>query len=161
MRNKYWWRVIGRVLSMLLARSSYSEVTRAQYDEFFRSNVAHLLGPAPNEYPSSSPPSSFMCDDNTPVEIGWVFKSTGEMTVQYAIEALSDSDGSPISAIQNLGILQRLSAAGRCQGFNLSWTRKCIQSLLYPSNVLPRDLQRVSQFFIGRHPFADFPQCLR
>ena len=97
-----------------------------------------------------------MCDDNTPVEIGLVFKSTGEVTVQYAIEALSDSDGSPLCASQNLRILQRLSAAGQCQGFNLSWTRKCIQSLLYPSNLLPRDLQRVSQFFIGGHLFADF-----
>ncbi|KAF9654209.1 aromatic prenyltransferase [Thelephora ganbajun] len=147
-RNKHWWRVIGRVLSTLLSRSSYSEETRIRYDNFFKAFVAPLLGPSPEEYTSSSP-ISFMCDDHTPVEIGWVFKSTGEMSVQYAIEALSPIDGSPISTHQNLIILQNLAAAGQCQGFNVSWSRKCTQSLLYPSRSLPHDLQRDSQFFIG------------
>ena len=36
-RNKYWWRVIGRVLSTLLTRSSYSQETTARYDDFFKS----------------------------------------------------------------------------------------------------------------------------
>lgn len=161
-RNKHWWRVIGRVVSTLLVRSSYSEDTRARYDDFFRSSVAPLLGPTPEEYTSSSP-VSFMCDDNTPVEIGWVFKSTGEMSVQYAIEALSAADGSPICALQNLNILQGLAITGQCEGFDLAWTRKCTQSLLYPTRLLPRDLQRVSQFFIGKQlrMFADCNRRLR
>ena len=147
-RNKYWWRVIGRVLSTLLARSSYSEETKAGYDEFFKTCVAPLLGPTPGEF-TSSPPVSFMCDDHTPVEIAWVFKSTGETSVQYAIETLSASDGSPISTPQNLNLLRNLSIAGQCPGFDISWSRKCTQSLLHPTRFLPQDLQRVSQFFIG------------
>ena len=150
-RNKYWWRVTGRVLSMLLIRSSYLEDTRTSHDDFFKSFIVPLLGPTPDEY-GSSQPVSFMCDDKTPVEIGWVFKSTGETSVQYAIEALSPSDGSPISPRQNLDILQHLSEVSDCQGFDLSWTHKCTQSLLYPSHLLSHDLQRVSQFFIGKRP---------
>ena len=150
-RNKYWWRVIGRVLSTLLARSSYSEETKAGYDEFFKSAVVPLLGPTPDEYESAaSTPVSFMCDDNTPAEIAWVFKSTGEQSVQYAIETLSPSDGSPIPTPQNLSLLQRLAVAGQCQGFDISWSRRCTQSLLYPTRSLPQDLQRMSQFFIGK-----------
>jgi len=150
-RNKYWWRVIGRVLSTLLARSSYSEETKAGYDEFFKSTIAPLLGPTPDEFVStSSTPVSFMCDDHTPAEIAWVFKSTGETSVQYAIETLTASDGSPISTPQNLSLLQHLSVAGRCQGFDISWSRKCTQSLLHPTRSLPQDLQRMSQFFIGK-----------
>ena len=92
-----------------------------------------------------------MCDDHTPVEIGWVFKSTGETSVQYAIEALSPTDGSPTSPLQNLVILQNLAIAGQCQGFDISWTRKCTQSLLCSSRLVPHALQRDSQFFIGKH----------
>ena len=136
---------------MLLVKSSYSEVTRASYDEFFRSCIAPLLGPTPEEYTSPSP-ISFMCDDNTPVEIGWVFKPTGEMSIQYAIEPLSTSNGSLIPTPQHLAILQRLSNAGQCQSFDLSWSRKCTHLLLYPSNSLPCNLQRTSQFFIGKQP---------
>ena len=121
--------------------------------------VVHLLGPTPDEY-NSSQPVSFMCDDKTPVEIGWVFKSTGETSVQYAIEALSPSDGSPVSPQQNLVILQKLAIAGNCQGFDLSWTRKCTQSLLHPSRLLSHDLQRISQFFISKQPilFTNYDQ---
>ena len=146
-RNKFWWRVIGRVLSTLLARSSYSEETRARYDEHFKSVIVPLLGPTPDEY-TTSKPASFMCDDHTPAEIAWVFKSTGETSVQYAIETLSAADGSPISPLQNLNILQGLATTGQCRGFDLSWTRKCTQTLLYPSR-LPIHVQRDSQFFIG------------
>jgi DMATS type aromatic prenyltransferase len=149
-RTKFWWRVIGRALSTLLSRSSYSEGRRAEYDDFFRSSVAPLLGPTPDEYSSS--PVSLMCDDHTPVEIGWVFKSTGETSVQYALDALSPTDGTPFSPEQNLLILQSLAIAGQCQGFDMTWTRKCTKSLLWPSKSLPQDLQRVSQFFIGSYP---------
>jgi len=90
-----------------------------------------------------------MCDDHTPVEIGWVFKPAGEMTVQYAIEALSPTDGSSISPRQNLDILRNLAIAGQCQGFDISWSRKCTQSLVCPSNLVPDVLQRTSQFFIS------------
>ena len=90
-----------------------------------------------------------MCDDHTPVEIGWVFKPTGETTVQYAIDALSPTDGAPISPQHNLVILQNLAIAGQCEGFDISWSRKCTQSLLCPPRLLPQDLERVSQFFIG------------
>jgi DMATS type aromatic prenyltransferase len=148
-RNKYWWRVIGRALSTLLARSSYPEETRARYDEFFRISVAPLLGPSPDEY--TSEPVSFMCDDHTPVEIGWVFKPTGEMSVQYALDALSPSDGTPLSPQHNLLLLQSLAIAGQCQNFDISWSRKCTQSLLCSSKSLPQDLQRASQFFIGNY----------
>lgn len=136
-------------MSTLLARSSYSEETRVRYDDFFKVSVAPLLGPAPHEYSSTTKPFSFMCDDHTPVEIGWVFKSTGDMSVQYAIEALTAADGSPISPYQNLTILQNLAAAGRCLDFDLSWSQECTQSLLCPSQQLPHHLQRASQFFIG------------
>lgn len=148
-RNKYWWRVIGRVVSTLLNRSSYSEETRVRYDDFFKNSVAPFLGPTPAEYTDNAPPGSFMCDDHTPVEIGWVFKSTGEMSVQYAFDALSPIDGAPISPEQNLVLLHHLAIAGQCQGFDMTWTKKCSKSLLYPSKFLPQDLQRVSQFFIG------------
>lgn len=137
---------------MLLTRSSYSEETRVSYDDFFKTHVVPLLGPSPDEYDSPLGPVSFMCDDHTPVEIGWVFKSTGEMSVQYAIEALSPTNGSPISPQHNLTILQNFAIAGQCHGFDISWSRKCTQSLLYPTNSLPRDLQKVSQFFIGKRP---------
>ena len=151
-RNRYWWLVIGRVLSEMLARSSHSESTRGHYDAFFRDFVAPLLGPAPGEDPSSFS-TSFMCDDHTPVEIGWVFKPTGETCVQYAIETLSAVDGSPISTPQNLNILQNLAIASQCQGFDMTWSRKCAQSLLYPTHLIPsQDSQRVSQFFIGQCP---------
>ena len=93
-----------------------------------------------------------MCDDGTPVEIGWVFKPTGETSVQYALEALSSTDGSPIGPQQNLNILQNLAIAGDCNGFDLSWTRKCAQSLTCSSKLLPQKLKRVSQFFIGQYP---------
>ena len=144
--------MIGRVVSTLLIRSSYSEEMRVRYDGFFKASVAPLLGPSPDEYTPSTPPASFMCDDHTPVEIGWVFRSTGEMSVQYAIDVLSSINGSPIPAHQNLIILQNLAIAGQCQGFDISWSRKCTQSLLCPSRSLPQDLQRTSQFFIGKQP---------
>jgi hypothetical protein len=134
----------------MLALSSYSEEARVRYDDFFKSFIAPLLGPSPDEY--TSPPASFMCDDHTPLEIGWVFKSTGEMTIQYAIETLSATNGSPISPHQNLVILQRLANAGKCDDFNLSWSRKCTHALLYPLHLLPPHLQRISQFFIGESP---------
>jgi len=150
-RNQYWWTVIGRVLHTLLARSSYSEGTKAGYDEFFRTVIAPHLGPTPAEFKSSSSkPVSFMCDDHTPAEIAWVFKSTGETSVQYAIETLSTSDGSPIPTPQNLNVLRDLAVAGQCRGFDISWSRKCTQSLLHPTRHLPQDLQRMSQFFIGK-----------
>jgi hypothetical protein len=91
-----------------------------------------------------------MCDDHTPVEVGWVFKPTGETAVQYAIDTLSAVDGSPIPTPQNLSILQNLAIAGQCHGFDMSWSRKCTQMLLYPSRLLSQDLQMVSQFFIGQ-----------
>ena len=62
------------------------------------------------------------------------------------------SDGSPIGPQQNLKILQHLAIAGDCHRFNLSWTRKCTQSLTLQSKFLPQNLKRVSQFFIGRYP---------
>ena len=133
----------------MLTRSFYPEETRVRYDKFFESSVAPLLGPTPDDYSSS--PVSFMCDDHTPVEIGWVFKSTGETSVQYALDALSPN-GTPVSLDQNLLILQHLAIAGQCQGFDMTWTRKCTKSLLWPSKSLPQDLQRVSQFFIGNYP---------
>ena len=136
-------------MSTLFAMSSYSEETRIKHDDFFKSFIAPLLGPSPDEYTSSSP-VSFMCDDHTPLEIGWVFESSGKMTIQYAIETLSATNGSPISPHQNLAILRRLAIAGQCKGFNLSWSRKCTNSLLYPLHLLPPHLQRVSQFFIGK-----------
>ena len=138
-------------MSTLLIRSSYPEETRERFDSFFKSSVAPLLGPSPEE---STSPVSFMCDDGTPVEIGWVFKPTGETSVQYAIEALSPTDGTPIGPQQNLNILQDLSIDGDCDGFDLSWTRKCTQSFTCPSKLLPQNLKRVSQFFIGQYsPF--------
>jgi len=153
-RNRHWWRVVGRVLSVLLIRSAYPEETRARYDDFFKTFVAPLLGPSPGEFTSSSPTSS-MCDDHTPVEIGWVFRSTGGASVHYAIETLSPTDGSPISPRQNLDILRSFAIAGRCQGFDISWSRKCTQSLLCPPQSAPHDLQRVSQFFVGKQPRSD------
>ena len=89
-RNKYWWTMIGRVVSTMLLQSSYPEETRERFDGFFKTSVAPLLGPSPEE--STLPVS--MCDNGTPVEIGWVFKPTDETSVQYAIEALSPTDGS-------------------------------------------------------------------
>ena len=142
--------MIGRVLSTLLIRSSYSEETRIRYNDFFKIHVAPLLGPFPEENPSTSA-VSFMCDDHTPVEIGWVFKPTGETSVQYAIEALSSIDGSPVSPLQNLAILQNLAFVGQCQGFDISWSRRCVQSLLCSSRFVPQGLQRDSQFFIGEN----------
>ena len=147
--STYWWNVVGRVVSTLLVRSPCLEETRERFNGFFRTSVAPLLGPSPEE---STLPVSSMCDDGTPVEIGWVFKPTGETSVQYAIEALSPSDGSPICPQQNLNILQDLAMAGDCNGFDLSWTRKCTQSLACPSKLLPQKLNRVSQFFIGQYP---------
>ena len=141
--------MIGRVVSTLLLRSSYPRETRERYDGFFKTSVVPLLGPSPEQCTS---PVSFMCDDGTPVEIGWVFKPTGETSVQYAIEALSPTDGSPAAPQQNLDILQDLAVAGNCQGFDLSWSRKCTRSLTSQSNLLPQNLKRVSQFFIGEHP---------
>lgn len=149
-RDEYWFQTIGRVLSVLLARSAYSGMTRVQYDDFFRTAVTPLLGPLPHEYTSS--PVSLMCSDHTPVEICWAFKSTGEISVQYAVDALCPTHGTPVSPKQNLLILQWLAITGQCQGFDLTLTRKCIKSLLWPSNSLPQDLQRVSQFFIGNCP---------
>jgi hypothetical protein len=139
-------------VSTLLIRSSYSEETRARYNDFFKSHVAPLLGPSPGEYAPSTSSDSLMCDDHTPVEIGWVFKSTGETSVQYAIEALSSTDGAPIYTHQNLVILQNLAIAGQCQGFDISWSQKCTHSLLCPSRLVPQALQRDSQFFIGKQP---------
>lgn len=85
-----------------------------------------------------------------------MFKPTGETSVQYAIEALSSIDGSPIAPHQNLVILQNLAFAGQCQGFDISWSRRCVQSLLCSSRFVPRELQRDSQFFIGKQPH---PTC--
>ena len=77
-------------------------------------------------------------------------QATGETFAQYAIESLSASDSLPISTPKNLTLLQSLAIAGQCQGFDISWSRKCTQTLLYPSRLLPReDLHKVSQFFIG------------
>ena len=135
-------------MSDLVARSSYPSDTRDKYDAFFDEQIVPLLGPCPEDYLPSSEPVSFMCDDHTPVEIGWVFKPTGGMSVQYAIDALS-SDGTPLSPRQNLTILQNLAIEGRCQNFDISWSRKCAMSLLYPGEDLPADLRRTSQFFIG------------
>ena len=113
-------------MSTLLLQSSYSEKTRERFRSFFRTSVAPLLGPSPDK---STWPVSSMCDDGTPVKIGWVFKPTGEMSVQFAIEALSPIDGSPITPQQNLIILQDLAIAGECHDFDLSWSRRCTQSL--------------------------------
>lgn len=93
-----------------------------------------------------------MCDDHTPLEFGWVFKPTGETSVQYAIEALSPTDGTPCSPTENLEILSSLATNGQCERFDLSWSNKCTQSLLYPSHLLSRKHQRESQFFIGENP---------
>jgi len=136
-------------LSTLLIRSSYSEETRVRYDDFFKIHIAPLLGPLPEENPSTSTISS-ICDDHTPVEIGWVFEPTGETLVQYTIEAFS-IDGSPIPPHQNLVILQNLAIAGQCQGFDISWSRRCVQSLLCSPRLVPHELQRDSQFFIGKN----------
>ena len=134
-------------MSTLLLRSS--EKTRERFHSFFRTSVAPLLGPSPDK---STWPVSSMCDDGTPVEIGWVFKPTGEMSVQFAIEVLSPIDGSPIAPQQNLIILQVLAIAGECHDFDLSWSRRCTQSLTYLSKLLPQNLKQVSQFFIGQYP---------
>ena len=141
-RNKRWWRFIGCVLSTLLTRSSNSEdSTRAGYDESFRSSFIHFTGPAPDEG-ASSPPASLVCDDNTPIETGWVFESAGETFVRYFIETLSASDGSQIPAPPNPIILQSPSVTGQCLGFHRSRLRKCTQPLHHPSNLLPHDLQQ-------------------
>ena len=97
-----------------------------------------------------------MCDDHTPIEIGWVFKPTGK-SVQYAIDALTPIDGTPYSPEQNLDLLSLLAANGQCRDFNMDWTLKCTQSLLTPASMLSPDLKRVSQFFIGNYllPFSD------
>lgn len=159
MRKGYWTSVIGRVLSGLLARSCYSEERKVRYDRFFQASIVPFLGPCPDEYTSSSPPVSFMCDDHTPLEIGWVFKSTGEMSVQYAIDALAPSDGTPLSPGANLELLSNLATNGSCQNFDISWSRKCTMSLLCPPNAqVPQHLQRVSQFFIGDYPLL-FSTC--
>ena len=100
-RNKAWWRVFGHIFPTLLTQSSD---TRASYDESFRSFIAPLLDPTPNKNTSSSH-ISLICDDNTPVEIGWVFESISEMFGQYAIETLPASDGSPIPTPQSFSTL--------------------------------------------------------
>ena len=140
-RNKRWWRFIGCVLSTLLTRSSNSEETRTGYDESFRSSVVPFSGPAPDEDTSSSPASP-VCDDNAPIETGWVFESAGETFVRYFIETLSASDGSQIPAPPNPIILQSPSVTGQCLGFHRSRLRKCTQPLHHPSRLLPHDLQR-------------------
>jgi len=67
--------VIGCALQTLLIRSAYSEEARTRCDGFFETFVVPLLGPP-------------------------VFKPAGEMSAQYAIEALSPTDGSPFRHAQ-------------------------------------------------------------
>lgn len=98
--NKYW----RRVFPTLLTQASGLEDTRASYDESFRSFVAPLPDPTPDKNTSSSHPS-LICDDNTPVEIGWVLESISETSVQYTIETLSIPDGSLIPTPQNFSTL--------------------------------------------------------
>lgn len=155
LRSQFWWQVIGRVLSTLLDRSLYTDELRDHYDGFFYNEVIPLLGPTADEF-SKSDPVSFMCDDNTPVELGWVFKADGDMTVQYAIEPMSPLDGRPISTLHSLNVLEHLAATGRVENFDSSWSRICHETLSHPSNRLPRKLQDISQFFIGkRYTFTE------
>lgn len=147
-RTKFWWQIIGRVLSSLLHRSSYPDDLRIQYDRFFLQCVIPLLGP-PAEELAGPRRISFMCDDHTPVELGWVFKAEGDMAVQYAIEPLT-SDGHPVPSPHNLSILEHLAIIGHVDQFDSSWSRICHDTLTYPSHLLSKDMQDMSQFFIGK-----------
>ena len=124
--------VIGRVLSTSRPRSSYSEDLMASDDELFESFIAPFLNPTPYE-DISLLHVSFLCDDNTPVEISWMFKSTGEIPVQYGIETLFASSGSPIPTPQNLVILRNPFTTSQCPGFHLSWSHECTRSHLHSS----------------------------
>lgn len=127
--DKRWSCVVGCVLSRLLSRLSNSEEMEPGYDENLRSFVAPSLHPTP--------------DDNVPVEVGWAFNSTGEMSIQYAgIGTIFTSDSPPIPAAQNLVILRNPSTTKQCLGFHPSWSQKYAPSLLHPSRSLSRDLRR-------------------
>lgn len=149
LRTRFWWQVIGRVLQGLLDRSIYPEDLRERYDAFFYHCVIPLLGPTAQELKGSEV-ASFMCDDHTPVELGWVFKADGDMTVQYAIEPMSATDGRPVSSMHSINVLEHLAVHGHVDDFESSWSQICHETLSFPSNRLSRKLQNVSQFFIGK-----------
>ena len=140
--------MIRRVVPTFLTRSSYSKETKSRHGSSFKTSAAPSLGPFPDEHPPSTPSASYACDGDTPVEIRWVFKPTGETSIQHAIEAPSSIDGSPIPSQQSLITLEDAAIAGQCQGSDLSGTHDRTQLLRCPPRSVPDDLERVSQPFV-------------
>jgi hypothetical protein len=116
--------------------------------------IIPLLGPSPQEFNDPSrdvdfKPTTFLSDDHTPIEFIWVLRRTGTMSVRFALDQVSEIDGSPVAPGDTISTL---SLMGKYMSdFDLSWTQACYDTLVYacPSSAAV-ETKHTSQIFIGK-----------
>ncbi|KAF8199442.1 aromatic prenyltransferase [Pholiota molesta] len=95
---------------------------------------------------------SYMGDDHTPIELSWVLNATGNHTVRFTLEPLSNQTGAPSPSHTWIKSLHTLSQNPHVTNFSLDWANVCFDSLIYNGDVLKFNPPHYSQFSIG----ADF-----
>ncbi|KAF9481598.1 aromatic prenyltransferase [Pholiota conissans] len=89
-----------------------------------------ILGPSPGELRSLGlKPLSYMGDDHSPIEFGWVIKGDGKSSIQFSIEPLSHFDGYPSPPQDTVKILKSLGTASCVTSFDSTWADICHDNL--------------------------------
>jgi hypothetical protein len=74
-------------------------------------------------------PRSYMGDDHSPIEFGWVIKSNGKSSIQFSIEPLSHTDGAPAPPKACSKILSALGKVSCVKSFDTAWANICQETL--------------------------------
>ncbi|KAJ7235109.1 tryptophan dimethylallyltransferase-domain-containing protein [Mycena haematopus] len=77
--------------------------------------------------------SSYMADDSTPIEFSWAVGADGTQTVRFTMEPLSPVDGTLTAESTWVFALQSLAPFARSDGFDLTWSKICLQTLVQKS----------------------------
>jgi DMATS type aromatic prenyltransferase len=126
----FWWSETGSILSTLLQLSSYPTHLRNDFLSVYSPFIVPLLGPSPRELRSMSvKPRSYMGDDHSPIEFGWVVKNDGKSSIQFSIEPLSHFDGAPTPPKVCTKILNALGNVSCVKSFDTTWADICQETL--------------------------------
>ncbi|KAF8174910.1 tryptophan dimethylallyltransferase-domain-containing protein [Pholiota molesta] len=126
----FWWSETGSILSNLLQLSSYPTHLRNDFLSVYSTFIVPLLGPGPRELRSMGvKPRSYMGDDHSPIEFGWVVKNDGKSSIQFSIEPLSHFDGAPTPPKVCTKILNALGNVTCVKSFDTTWPDICQETL--------------------------------
>ena len=92
--TRRWWQTTGLALASLLQKAGYSRQSQLQHLLFYYSQVAPILGAAPDIRDKADGWKSFMTDSFTPIEVSWDWGcGVQSPTIRYSFEPIGRHAG--------------------------------------------------------------------